>query len=443
MRGLGAVLVGAAPVLAGCVYYNSIYNAEQVYDEAERHRRAGRDSLASARYQDVVRKAAGGYRRDPSGAWAHEALFLLGRAQLRLGELIGAQAALEQAAALAGDPAARARALVYLAMVAHTSGDTRTASERVREAFTGPLENGPLAEAHMLSARLALMARDVPTGWWHLDRAAEADPSVRLEAGWERLRAGVAHRDASRTEEALARLLADAAAGERADTVLVLMRSAAEGWKPDVVAGFLERAGESSWNPGARGRLALERAQLLHEIGDTAAAVRQALEVAGGVGETAAEARLTVAGWRLERARDLAEAYAVRTVLLPAAGDARVSVLLRDLEALETYTTLGLDRPLGWFAAAELARDRLGAPLLARGFFLAYADGAPDDPWAAKALLAALDVSEVPTDRSWLRGRLEEHRASPYVRAASGAQAAGFEALEEELDSRLREITAR
>jgi hypothetical protein len=32
MRGLGAVLVGAAPVLAGCVYYNSIYNAEQVYD---------------------------------------------------------------------------------------------------------------------------------------------------------------------------------------------------------------------------------------------------------------------------------------------------------------------------------------------------------------------------------------------------------------------------
>ena len=443
MRRLGAVLVGAAPVLAGCVYYNSIYNAEQVFDEAERHRRAGLDSVAAARYTDVVRKAAAGYRRDPDGEWAHEALFLLGRAQLRLGELIAARAALEQATVLAGDAASRARALVYLGIVAYASGEVETAAQLVDEALEGPLDDGPLAEAHLLRGRLALGARDAETGWWHLDRAAEAEVSVRLEAGWERLRAAVAQRDVGRTEAALERLLADPAAGERADTVLVLVRAAARRWKSDVVAGLLERAGASSWNPAARGRLALERAHMLHEVGDTAGATRQALEVAAGVGETAAEARLVLARWRLAPARDLSEAYAVRAILLPAADDPRVSTLLRDLDALEAYTSLGLERPLGWFAAAELARDRLEAPYLARGFFLAYADGASADPWAAKALLAAIDVSESAADRAWLRDRLEAHRASPYVRAASGAQAAGFEALEEELDVRLREITGR
>jgi hypothetical protein len=90
-----------------------------------------------------------------------------------------------------------------------------------------------------------------------------------------------------------------------------------------------------------------------------------------------------------------------------------------------------------------VARDRLAALGLARGLFLAYADTDPSDPWAPKALLAALDVAQDEEDRDWLRGRLEAHVGSPYVLAARGRPPAGFEALEEELAVRLREITGR
>ena len=155
------------------------------------------------------------------------------------------------------------------------------------------------------------------------------------------------------------------------------------------------------------------------------------------------DARLMLSGWTLERARDPGEAQAVVPILLPAGDDPRAAALLDAVEAVERYSAVGLEDPLGWFAAAEVARDRLGAPVLARGLFLAYADTDPGDRWAPKALLAALGVSLDPEDRSWLRGRLEAHRSSPYVEAARGGSAAGFEALEDELRVRLSEIAAR
>jgi hypothetical protein len=176
---------------------------------------------------------------------------------------------------------------------------------------------------------------------------------------------------------------------------------------------------------------------------DTTGALARATQVAAGRGPAAAEARLLLADWRLEGARDLGVVGPLRTLLLPASGDERVESLLRALDELDRYAGLGLDEPLGWFRAAEIARDRLGAPVLARGLFLAYADIDPSAPWAPKALLAALDVSPDEPDRDWLRGRLEAHVDSPYVLAARGRPHAGLEALEEELSVRLQEVTGR
>ena len=130
-------------------------------------------------------------------------------------------------------------------------------------------------------------------------------------------------------------------------------------------------------------------------------------------------------------------------ILLPAGEYSDVGLLLDALNALDRFTSVGLTEPLGWFAAAEIARDDLGAHVLARGLFLAYADADPSDPWVPKALLAALQVSSDLSDRAWLRGRLEAHGQSPYVLAALGAAAPGFEALEEDLALRLREMKNR
>ena len=114
--------------------------------------------------------------------------------------------------------------------------------------------------------------------------------------------------------------------------------------------------------------------------------------------------------------------------------------MLESIDRLEAFTTIGLDESLGWFAAGEVARERLDANYLARGLFLAYADGAREEPWAPKALLAALEASPDEGDRAWLRGRLEAYGDSPYVLASHGGSAAGFGLLEEELEVRLREL---
>src|SRR5207302_2403896 len=73
-------------------------------------------------------------------------------------------------------------------------------------------------------------------------------------------------------------------------------------------------------------------------------------------------------------------------------------------------------QPLALFAAAEIARDRLDAPLLARKLFLAYADLVPDAVWTPKALLAAFALSGEDSARATLRARLERYPGSAYVR---------------------------
>jgi len=120
-----------------------------------------------------------------------------------------------------------------------------------------------------------------------------------------------------------------------------------------------------------------------------------------------------------------------------------VALLLDALAALTDFTSVGLTDPIAWFAAAEIARDDLEARALARGLFLAYANADPDDPWVPKALLAALAVMSDAADRAWLLGRLETHSVSPYVLAAQGMPAPGFEALEEDLAQRMREMKNR
>ena len=66
MSRFGAAVLGVV-VLSGCAYYNTLYNAERLFEEAEAHRRAGREVQAAARYRDVIRKTADAYRGRPTG----------------------------------------------------------------------------------------------------------------------------------------------------------------------------------------------------------------------------------------------------------------------------------------------------------------------------------------------------------------------------------------
>ena len=437
-----SILVIAAALSSGCVYYNGIYNAQNLFDDAERLRLSGADSLAFSRYEDVVRKAATGFRRDTKGAWADEALYLIGRSRLRMGELQAARAALLQTAEITDDEQIRLGALLYMGAALLQGGDTRGGTALINQALQG-LSAGPaLAEAHLLRAGVLLEVGEVDAGWWDLDRAADLDPRLRVDAAMQRVRWGVLHGDLSRTREGARLLLSYPEAAQRRDSVVALLRWTSERWGGEEVASLLANA-HYGWGRMARGDALLARAELLYEVGDTAAARLQAEGVAGGFGEVAAEARILLARWMLERARDLRSIDYARRVLLASEEHPEVVSFLNALEETETLTELGLTEPLAWFAAGEVARDGLGAPGLARGLFLAYADGGHNEPWVAKALLAALAVSTEEGDRAWLRGRLEGRSESPYVLAARGESAPGFEVLEEELARRLSEMRSR
>jgi tetratricopeptide (TPR) repeat protein len=439
---LGASMLGVL-VFSGCAHYNTLYNSERLYQEAEGLRVEGNDSTAEQRYRDVVRKTADAYRSGRTGDRSARTLFLLGRAQLRIGQPREARGALAQAASLMSEPGLRPQILVYQALASARIGEEAAARTLLEEAFAAGLTGRPLGEAHLLRGRLRLSKGNTDDGWDDLDQAAGADPGVAVEAGVERLGWSIRYGDLSRARYALERLLLMGEAGERLDTISVLTSSAAAQWSPSVAATLLGDVDSAPWDPAARSRLGLQQAKLLHLAGDTAAAEAQAWRVARGRGQAVAQARILLSTWRLDRTRDLNEAQAVVPILLPAGDDPSVVELLEAVEALHRYSDVGLDQPLGWFAAAEVARDRLGAPILARGLFLAYADTDPSDAWAPKALLAALNVSVDREDQTWLRGRLEAHRNSPYVQAARGESASGFEALEEELRVRLSEIATR
>ena len=88
------------------------------------------------------------------------------------------------------------------------------------------------------------------------------------------------------------------------------------------------------------------------------------------------------------------------------------------------------------------------APALARYLFLEYARKKPDDLWAAKAILAALDLTyvdsgprsdgavEEPTREELQRWLREDYRGTAYVQAILGGNNAEF--TYEELEAGLR-----
>lgn len=441
MKRGGAALLGVV-VLSGCAYYNTLYNSERLLEEADAYYRSGQDSLAAARYQDVIRKTSDAYRGQPSGEQSVELLVLLGRAQLRVGRVRDARAALELAEGRARDSALRAQILLYLG---HATADLGNESEALayagralRLGVVGPASG----EAYLLRGRLRLQGADVPAGWADLEEAA-AHEGLMVDARLEGLRWSVHYGALDRARTALAALLLDSSAEERRDTVSALVSAASERWSPSVAGELLADVNEAAWERPARNALELQRARLLRSAGDTVAAEAHAWRIAAGRGEGAADARLLLSRWHLDRTSDLGDAQAVVPILLPVGDDPRAAGLVAAVGDLTHFTGLGLDDPLGWFAAAEVAQDRLAAPMLARGLYLAYADTDPEDPWAPKALLAALTVASDEEDRSWLRGRLEAHPNSPYVQAARGSSAAAVESLEEELQERLREIASR
>ena len=85
---LGALLV-CLFLAASCAYFNTLYNARRIYRETEERREQGKSGEREMResYEEVITKCAKVVRDYPDSRWVDDALFLMGKALVRKGDI--------------------------------------------------------------------------------------------------------------------------------------------------------------------------------------------------------------------------------------------------------------------------------------------------------------------------------------------------------------------
>ena len=448
-RGRAAV-VGAALgglVVAGCAYFNSLYNARRAFDEAQAARLRDRPAEAASAYRDAIDKAARSYRSDDAGRWADDALYIMGRAYYHSGEWARSESAMERLLEISSDSGLRAGARVHLGGVALATGRRDLGLRLLDDALEEVPDATLRAEAHLWRARAHFDAGRAREGWAGLRRLEEASGEVRVQAGLERIARGLEHDDFEQALAGATTVFAEGAGAAWADSVLAAVARASTLWGAGPAAAMLAPAERGGWGAAARDRARLERARLLARAGDAATATEIARDLARGDAGIAHEARVALAGWRLRSIDRLEELEEVRAILLPALALPDALRLIDHMKHIGLFVerAAAAGDHLALFAGAELARDSLGSPRLARRLFTLYADRDRGSPWRAKALMAALELADDAGEREPLTARLDQLADNIYVRASRGAVArpADYAVLEGRLGASLTILRQR
>ena len=432
-------------MFAGCVYYNTLYNAQDLYREAENLRLNGQDSALSARYEQVVAKATEGYEADEQGGWADDALLLLAKAQLRLGANAEASRALGRVLEISGDSDVRAQAVLYRGVIAISEGETARGTALLDSAMVNVDQPIHRAEGHLWQARGFFERGMAAEGWRELDRAANASGAYFVVANLERIAWGFELPDLTRIHQGIQALIFTSRAQVHGDSIRSLAKRFSERWGAVSADVLLANAEDARWSREERDRLLMMRAGFAHEAGDLSQAEQDASLVASGVGDQAAAARVTLAKWRLAEVRQVDQLAQLRSVLLPAVTYEDAQALLNAARRVELLTEYALEgEPVALIGAAEIARDVLGAGQLSVGLFQAYAAVEPNGPWMGKALLASRALTTDAVARKRLDQRLEALTADLYVRyARMGHGEPELGALESRLQEALDPILLR
>lgn len=424
-------LLALALLLAGCVYYNGMYNARRLAHDAEKAEREGRTFDATSLWGQVGVKTDTVLARHPHSSWADDAEYLRGKAYERLGDCNSALPYLEAVLAQSPDTSLIEKSALVLGACYQKLGRPADAGRVFARLLASPdsVRRSQALYQHGRSLRMSgsyeaavaeLSQSTFPAapaelvaalaGAGRIPQAAALADSLRLAGDttvpWSDVLSLLARRD-------------EPAAGMLLDSL-----AATPGVAPDSVARWLIQDGErlASTSPEAANRR-LQRAE----------------EVARGT-SSAREVGLP----RLRVQLQLADSIASLRRL---SGSLEQQVQLGGQQALETGGLLrnvqlviaAVDSAraghgpadLQLFLAAEIVRDSLRAPQLAAHLFQQVADDSLS-PFAPKALLAlgALQPARVDSLGQVLRDR---YPGSPYLAFVLGDSAPGFAALEDSM----------
>lgn len=429
-RILGLAFTSA--LIAGCVYYNGMYNANRLAGSARKAERDGRTFEANNLWGQVATKAESVIVRHPTSKYAAEARLLRGVALARLGQCDEALAAL---------------------------GGAALASK----------ENDLVEDAQLATGRCQLALGNIPASDAAFSQLLDSkDPVRRREARFQR---GKLLRQAGRYEEALRalkgikdpraeseRILALAGAGRLEEALKLADSLAARGDSTRQWDSLLVLMGQQS--PAAASRL-LDRirrlparsqdlqARRLLDDGmrladvDTARAggrLREAVSI-GGDGDAAGRASIQLVRLALrgaarpenlppleQRLKQTAERF--ETVRYEAT---QLGASIKSVH--QAATSVNWETPRGdlrLFLAAEAARDSLEAPILAIGLFRRILEDYPNSSYAAKVVLARqqLDSTWADSGRALLEGLYLD---SPYLAMIRGESSEEYRHLEDSL----------
>jgi len=424
-RGLPWLLLLAT----GCAYYNGLYNANRLANDARRAEREGRVSEARSLWSRAAVKAESVSARFPRSKFRDDALLLWGTALEQINACTSAVVPLRIATDSSPDDALRREARLALARCRLEMLEPDAAIAVLDEVVDG---NDPATRAEALYLRgLAKMMTAGPA-------AALAD----LE--------GTATPDAAFPRAMVVALLVGADSAAR-----ILWGHVAGSYGPREARWLeaLDTVGRYAPAPAAALVDSLVRRR------DLTAGQQARLLLADGIrwlrtDESRSRGRfaavLAVAGDSVEGRTARAHigvievGHATRADAVPALLDSlnaamqrggppttiagrHVNVLSRAAQALASDTLL-----MNLFVAAEDVRDSLNAPDLAAALFYEVARRAPESVIAPKALLAVASVDPTVAD-SLVRVVRERYPASVYTRALFGDVGDEYRVVEDSL----------
>ncbi|NNG16573.1 MAG: tetratricopeptide repeat protein [Gemmatimonadales bacterium] len=419
---------------AGCAYFNGMYNANRLANQAEKAEREGRPFEADGLWAQAAVRAESVLVHHPKSKWADDAMVHRGRAYKKRGDCATAISSLREAIYTSPDPALVEQAALLLGECQLELGSFFAAEAALRPA----LESGD-----SLTRRRA-----------RLNQALALTRAGRYEAALD------IYEDLEDSTSDQTRILALSGAGSLghavalADSLMARNDSTVE-W--DSLLAIMRRrdlAAASALTdrlieiPGVdaeiKARWLLEDGERLLQV-DSARA-KERLRMASETGEEGTDAgsraRLALARLQLAAVREVSELSTLEPSLVELREFGRsagfqAGQLLTEIERVRQADSVRADTPQGdleTFLAAERTRDALGAPALASRMFQRLVETWPESPYAPKAVLALADLQPVlaPALRQLLMAGYAE---SPYVAVLSGEDLPAYRSLEDSLRS--------
>jgi predicted negative regulator of RcsB-dependent stress response len=426
-RALTWLLLGAA----GCAYYNGLYNANRLADQARAAEREGRSGEARSLWGQAAVKAESVATRFSTSKWRDDALLLWGRGLKESGDCRRAQRPLALAVDSSPDAGLRQRARLLLG---ECRFDLRQYDSAVAT-LTPVVAQGDrdLAQAALWWRGRAEMGRGA-----YQAAVQDLQAAGPVEAAFD---LSIAYTVLGRVEEARAVLEARLPSDYDEEgwlAALDSLGSADTRAASELVDGLAVRSDLTS---GQRARLLLSDGERWEAVGQEArAAERYALAQSAApdsVDGAAAEVRLSLVELRrAETADRLPEMVATleraarrggeaRRIAAPYARAVRLAAILVGQPELDPSGAV-------MFGAAEFVRDSLGAAALAASLFWKIHSVHGESFVAPKALLAVASLDPATADSAVaLLERL--HRDSPYRLALDGGAGEAFQAAEDSL----------